>query len=58
MPAGANHAGRTRAKRTTLTAPVTRDELARIDAHARAAGLSRAEYVRRACLEKSMLPSG
>lgn len=58
MPAAANHNGRTRHDRVTLTAPVTRAELARIDAHARAAGLSRAEYVRRACLEKSMLPSG
>jgi len=47
------HEGRTRAERKTLTAPMTVAELAAVDAAAKLAGLTRAEYVRRAVRETS-----
>ena len=50
MPAGANHAGRTRADRKKITVPVTAVELADVDREARKLGVSRAEYVRRLVL--------
>lgn len=49
MPPGARHAGRTRADRKTLTAPVTADEKAKAEANARAKGLSLAEWIRQRC---------
>ena len=51
MPAGIN-AGRTRADRQKITVPVTAAEMAIVDARALAAGLSRAEFVRRLVLPK------
>lgn len=49
MPAGPNHAGRTREARTMITAPVSQQERARVERNAARKGLSIAEYVRRRC---------